>query len=140
MSVDFWFEIYGDAPTVTTWSLGSVTLPKSPSKVTYLGQGVGDTFPLTGTQSIALGLGQDITEMTWLLLLHQSGYTIPTLMGSYVEPLLAYRGSTIVTTTPISLYNGTWILDQVKHDISNEKPAQVNVTLKFRQGSLNVIV
>jgi hypothetical protein len=118
-----------------SWTIGTVTLPKSPSMIKHPYAAVFDTFKYTGGTAIVLAKGLDIESMTIETVLHQNGYSISQLEGSYLIPLSQYVGSTVAINFPRTRHNGTWLMTSLDPEDSNEKPDNIPITMNFVRGA-----
>lgn len=118
-----------------SWTIGTVTLPNSPARVTHPLAAIVNKFKITGGTTLIQGVGIDAETMTWNLVLHNSGYTLDQLFTTYLSPLGSYLNTAVAVSCPRSFHNGTWLLTNLDPEESNDAPDRVNVTIKFTKGS-----
>ena len=117
-----------------TWQIGSVTLPKSPAKISYDAPALYEGFSHDGEQSDVLGDGLDLETMTWTVELAMRGSTLSDMITDYVTPLKTLRGTTVTLTTPYALFNGTWLHAGITPDFDNQDGERLTCRLKFVKG------
>jgi hypothetical protein len=119
-----------------SWTIGTVTLPKSPEKIKHDLPALYEAFPVTGGSPDILGTGLEVETLSFTVPLAQRGYTIPNLIGSYLTPLLNMRGSAVALSTPFSSLNGTYLCVGVSPDYDNHKPDEIDCIIKFVKGDV----
>jgi hypothetical protein len=123
-----------------SWTIGTITLPKSPKRTTRDKDAITDSFPLIDDQAIAMGLGTDLDLLMWELTLNEGTKSLATLDTDYITPLLEYSGSTVALSTPFSSMNGTWLVKLFKSEMDNQKPEAIYCKILFTKGSDIIIV
>jgi hypothetical protein len=123
-----------------SWSIGTVTLPKSPQRTMHDKGAITNSFPLIDNQAIALGLGTDLEMLQWELKLNDGTKLLADLDTDYVTPLMGYVGSTVAITTPFASMSGTWLMTLCKPEMDNLKPREVYCKIQFVKGSDIIIV
>lgn len=118
-----------------SYQIGTVTLPKSPTKISYSLPAMIDTFKITGGTAVAVGLGLDLESLNVTAVLHGSAYTQSELAGSYLTPLKGYLNSKVALDFPINFFDGTWLMTEFKPDFSISAPDRIYLSLKFVRGS-----
>ena len=119
-----------------SWTIGTVTLPKSPEKINRSLPATYTTFPVTGGAPDILGTGLDIETLSFTVVLASPGLSLTDLDGSYVVPLQNMRGSAIAVSTPFASMNGTYLCVNVTPDYDNLKPAEIDCIIKLVKGEL----
>jgi len=123
-----------------TYQIGTVNLPKSPTRISYNLPALTDTFKITGGTAVAVGLGLDVESLTVNAVLHETGLTHSDLAGSYLTPLKNYLNTEVALDFPVSFFDGTWLMTGFQHDFNVSAPDRIFLTLKFVRGSTIEIV
>lgn len=118
-----------------TYQIGTVTLPKSPTRITYSLPAVTESFKITGGTAVAVGLGLDLESLSITAVLHSDNLSQSDLAGSYLTPLKNYLNTEVTITFPISFFNGTWLMSDFQPDLNVSAPDRIFVSLKFVRGS-----
>ncbi len=125
-----------------SWTIGTVTLLKSPSKFKHTLPANIETFKVDGGTAIPMGNGLDIETLTLSFPLFSSSYNIDQIMGTYVAALEAYRNTAVAIVTPYSSLNGTYLLTSFDYEKSNEDAAgKIECNAKFvKNGTVTIII
>lgn len=118
-----------------TYQIGTVNLPKSPTRITYNLPALTDIFKITGGTAVAVGLGLDLESLTVNTVLHETNLTQSDLAGSYLTPLKGYLNSEVELDFPVSFFDGTWLMTGFQPDFNVSAPDRIYLILKFVRGS-----
>ncbi|HMK94848.1 MAG TPA: hypothetical protein VK536_05535 [Candidatus Limnocylindrales bacterium] len=119
----------------------TVTFPVNPQSIVDENPVVETDFQVDGQQSVVVSEGLDVRTLTLKGFFYVSGQNQSYLDTNFCNPLLSLNGKEVTLTSPISRYNGTWVLI-VK---SLEQKAEGNLqrytyTLMFKQGAAFVVL
>ena len=119
----------------------TVTFPVNPQNVTDENPIVETDFQVDSQQSVVVSEGLDIRTLTLKGFFYVSGQNQSYLDTNFCDPLLSLNRQEVTLTSPISRYNGSWLLI-VK---SLEQKAEGNLqrymyTLVLKQGASFVIL
>lgn len=119
-----------------SWVIGTVTLPRGPDRIMNEGPAKIDLLDISSELPIVIAEGFELENFTLEGLLHQTGYSLVQLEGSYLIPLRGYRGSTVVVSTPLTALNGTWLCVDVPFDVSaGGGDPRIQYSIRFVKGS-----
>lgn len=118
-----------------SYQIGTVTLPKSPTRISHTMPALSGVFKITGGTAVALGLGLDLETLSVNVTLHEQNYSLSQLSGSYLTPLKDYLNTEVEIAFPISIHNGTWLMTNIQHNINIDAPDRIFCVINFVKGS-----
>ena len=124
-----------------SWTIGSVTLPKSPERFQYRAAANSDSFKPDGGTAIVFGTGLDLETLDLSIPLSESGATWGSLETNYIGSLKSYLNTAVAVSFPVGVANGTWLMTgcEASVDKSISDPNYV-LTLKFVRGASIIVI
>lgn len=128
-----------------SWTISSgetsITLPSAPQSIIDENPTVESDFQVDGQQSVIVSEGLDVRTLTLKGYFYVAGQNKTYLDTNFVSPLLGLNRQVVTLTSPMSRYNGSWMLI-VK---SVEEKAEGNLqrymyTLVLKQGASFVVL
>lgn len=127
--------------TVTPSGGSAITFPMAPNDIQDSNPAVTTSFPISGTQSGLINEGLDLRVLTWKGSFYVKNQNKSYLDTNYTSPLLTALKKMVTLATPLTRYNGVWLLDKITVDDKAEGLlARFTYTLVFKQGSFYTIL
>ena len=127
------FTINADAITL-------VTLPRNPKRVTMKKQVSRTDIDMPGTDPLILSKGIKAKVMTWTGVIREYGKNLATLETDYIDDLDNIEHAIVTTSTPLTKYNGIWIMTAFTYEIAGDLGAAYRYIMEFSKGSQLIIL
>ena len=119
----------------------TVTFPLAPQNITDENPIVETDFQVDGQQSVVISEGLDIRVLTLKGFFFFSGQNKAYLDTNFCNPLLSFNRQQVTLTSPISRYNGSWVLIVKSLEEKPEGPLQRYIyQLMLKQGAAFVVL
>ncbi len=117
-----------------SYTIGSVTLPTGPARVSKRNPAKVEEFEIDGLPILIVpGYGAVELSIEGVLVGDKA-----TIESTYLQPLEALKGTEVTLAFPGSRYDGEWVLAEFSYSEVNAK--QFNYSLKLVRGSSHIIL
>jgi hypothetical protein len=124
---------------ITTWTIGTVTLPYGPLKFGITGSPNESQITQSGEEPIITIDGMSGTTLALTGTIDDDTGTDDDLWTDIISPLLALRGLEVTLTCPVTALNGTWVL--VDFQPSRSQFLKIyDYTLRLKKSCLTIVL
>ena len=95
------------------WTIGGVTLPYAPNKLSKKKPPVTNIFDTDGADSDVIVSGKGVKTVMLGGIIATPGASNATLISTYLDPLDAMIGTEVAVTSPDGQFDGDWMFDWV---------------------------
>lgn len=115
--------------------VGSVTLPMIPYRAKESNPAELKTGTYPGTKPLIYSIGLKPLKLIVEGYIFVAGQTKAYLKTNYIDPLRAYRKTIVTISTPNSMYNGDYIMEDCEFTEAKEYPGAFHYKMLLTQGS-----
>jgi hypothetical protein len=126
----------------TTWTIGDVEFPFSPSQISDEVDADSEEFPLDGAPSVLFGLGKGVREVIISGTIYLAGLGKTVIESTYAGPLRLYQGTQQTIESPSGTYDGDWLVKKVsfKEQAEGSTLARIFYTITLWKPAVLVIL
>jgi hypothetical protein len=122
------------------WTIGGVTLPLAPTKLSKQHPPTVEIFDTDGLDSDIIVPGKGVHTLMLQGSIYVSGQTNAQLIANYLVPLDALIGTEVAVSSPDNQFDGLWVFDWSYDRVAEGLGVRYTFSIKLLRGLHHIIL